>query len=180
MFKNAVMVVATLALAIGLNSCKKEEAPVAPAAPPPAPVPVAAPVDTVDTDTGTDTGTEPVLAPTEEPAKTGGGIGKNAVIGNYTCSIDGDFPVTPPPATCKIYEGSDGNLKITPIGGTGINGNIKIAGSSLKLNGAFNIGVGNLTVSATLARKNAKTFKGKGKGTFAGASIKYTLTLKKM
>ena len=173
-------VFAILALALGFSSCKDKDAETAVPEAPPAPVPVAEPVDTepVDTATDTGTGTEPELAPTEEPAATG--IGKNAVIGNYRCSIDGDFPVTPPPATCKIYEGSDGKLKIAPIGGTGITGNIAIQGSRLKLNGAFNIGVGNLTVSANLTRRSAKLFKGKGTGTFAGATIKYTLTLQKL
>lgn len=174
------MIIAILALALGFSSCKDKEAETPVPEAPPAPVPVAAPVDTepVDTATDTGTGTEPELTPTEEPTQTG--IGKNSVIGNYRCSIDGDFPVTPPPATCKIYEGSGGDLKIAPVGGTGITGNIAIRGNRLKLNGAFNLGVGNLTVAANLGRRNARLFKGKGTGTFAGATVKYTLTLKKL
>jgi hypothetical protein len=183
MVRKAVIGIVVLNMMFVVSACKdKEPAPVVPATPPPAPVPVAEPVETEAPDTGTDTATEPELPPTEEPAadKPGGGIAKGSLVGNYTCSISGDkFPVTPPPATCKIYEGSDGNLKIGPVGSTGINGAVAIRGSRLKVTGAFNLGIGNLKVNATLGKRSAKLYKGKGTGTFAGATIKYTLTLKK-
>ena len=181
MFKNSLVGYLVAGMVLMVGACnEKEPAPVAPAAPPPAPVPVAAPIDTTPADT--ETATEPELPPTDEPVDTApktGGISKASVIGNYSCAVDGNFPVIPPPATCKIYEGSDGNLKIGPVGSTGINGTVKIAGSRLKVSGAFNLGVGNLKINATLAKRNAKLYKGKGTGTFAGATIKYTLTLKK-
>ncbi|MBN2525840.1 MAG: hypothetical protein JXR76_05550 [Deltaproteobacteria bacterium] len=182
MFGKAILGLSIVTMVFALSACgDKEPEPVAPAEPPPAPVPVAEPVetDTVDTETAT----EPELPPVEEPADTGqagGGISKASLIGNYKCSVTGDFPVTPPPATCKIYEGSGGSLKIGPIGGTGINGTVAIKGSRLKVSGAFNIGIGELKINANLAKRSAKLYKGAGTGSFAGASVKYTLTLKKM
>ena len=182
MSRKAFLGCVVLTMVLLMTACgNKEPEAVAPAEPPPAPVPVAEPVETETVDTATES--EPELPPVEEPvdtAKSGGGISKASLIGNYKCSVTGDFPVTPPAATCKIYEGSGGKLKIGPVGGTGISGNVAIKGSRLKVTGAFNIGIGELKVNANLARRNAKLYKGAGTGSFAGASVKYTLTLKKM
>lgn len=186
MCKKAALIFSILSLTLLLGSCKGEEpAPVVPATPPPAPVPVAEPVpEPVDTATET----EPVLPPAEEPAASTSGAGsitKGSLVGNYKCGVTSDqFPLgmTPPPATCKIYEGSGDELKIGPVGSTGINGTIKIVnGKSLKVSGSFNVGIGELKMNASLTKRNAKTYKGNGTGSFGDVgTIKYTLTLKKM
>lgn len=178
------LVLVTLSLAFVFTACKDKEPPVAPAAPPPAPVPVAEPV--VEEDTVPE---EPELPPTEEPVETPttktAGISKNSLIGNYSCAVTSDqFPMglTPPAATCKIYQGSGENLKIGPIGKTGINGSIvNIKGNRFTVTGSYNVGIGELKVNARLTKRNAKTYKGKGSGSLGstGAAISYTLTLKK-
>ncbi|MBN2342416.1 MAG: hypothetical protein JXX29_20035 [Deltaproteobacteria bacterium] len=177
-----VRALASVSLLFIIVSCKSEPpAPVEPVAPPPAPVPVA---DTEEEDTGTETetATEPELPPTEEPtASKSSGISKSSLIGNYSCSISGEnFPmgIVPPPAMCKIYEGSGDDLKIAPVGGSGINGTISnIRGGSFSVVGNFDVGVGKLKINARLSRRSSTQYKGKGTGELAGATIPYNLTL---
>lgn len=172
-------------------SCKTETPePTKSVPPPPAPVPVAEPVVPVDTgvDTDTDTATEPQLPPSEQPGTSSGGvaaISKKSLVGNYSCSVtSSQFPLgmKPPAAACKIYEGSGDGLKISPIGGMGITGNIKnIKAKTFQVVGQFNVGIGNLKINATLGKRSRKLYKGKGKGSLGddGTSISFTLVLKK-